>query len=70
MTKTGTKEYGMELAGRQQRYIQLRREAPTTVIRLELGMIAAVLLTYAMGGSVWVRDPWGDWPNPNDRDDP
>jgi len=60
----------MELAGRQRRYIQLRREAPSTVIRLELGMIAAVLLMYTMGGTVLVCDPRGDWPNPNDRDDP
>lgn len=60
-------EYGiMELADRQRRYNQLRREAPSTVQRLELGMLAAVLLTHTMGQNVLVRDPAGDWPNPND----
>jgi hypothetical protein len=59
----------MELAGRQRRYNQLRREAPTTVRRLELGMLAAVIVSHAMDRTVWVRDPAGDWPRPDDRDD-
>jgi hypothetical protein len=59
----------MELVGRQRRYNELRKEAPSTVQRLELGMLAAVIVSYATGRTVWVRDPGGDWPNPNNRDD-
>jgi hypothetical protein len=58
----------MELAGRQRRYNQLRNEAPTIVRRLELGMLAAVIVSHAMGRTVWVRDPARDWPRPDDRD--
>jgi hypothetical protein len=58
----------MELVDRQRRYNQLRKEAATTVQRLELGMLAAVIVSYATGRTVWVRDPAGDWPNPADRD--
>ena len=47
----------MELAGRQHRYNRLRHETPTTVRRLELGMLAAVIVSHAMGRTVWVRDP-------------
>ena len=31
-----------------------------------LGLLAAVLLTHTVGQNVLVRDPAGDWPNPND----
>jgi hypothetical protein len=65
------KESDLELAGRQRRYNHLRKEeAPTTVQRLELGMLAAVIVSHAMGRTVWVRDPVMDWPNPDDHDDP
>jgi hypothetical protein len=65
----GERTREMELAGRQHRYNQLRNEAPTTVRRLELGMLAAVIVSHAMGRTVWVRDPAKGWPNPDDRDD-
>jgi hypothetical protein len=60
----------MGRADRQRRYHRLVTEAPTTVQRLELGMLAAAILTYDLGRTVWPRDPVGDWPNPNQRDDP
>jgi hypothetical protein len=60
----------MERADRPRRYNRLRTEAPSAVQRLELGMLDAAILTYDLGRTVWARDPVGDWPNPNQRDDP
>jgi hypothetical protein len=39
----------MGRADRQRRYNRLRTEAPSTVQRLELGMLAAAILTYDLG---------------------
>ena len=60
----------MELVGWQRLYHQLRKEFRSTVQRLELGMIDSVIVSYATGRTVWVRDPVMDWPDPNDYDDP
>lgn len=56
----------MELADRQRRYNQLRTETPSIVQRLELGMLAAVILTYTLGRTTWAPDPLGGWPKPDD----
>ena len=59
----------MELADRQRRYNELRKEAPSTVQRLDLGMLAAVIFAQTLDRTMWARDPLGDWPDPNDYDD-